>query len=391
LAVAPTPFFVDRGGHVHIYEQIRALQALGNGVELCTYHIGRDMPGIVTHRIANIKWYNKLDAGPSYHKLYLVILLFTLSWRRIRQLKPDVLHAHGWDGCWIGWMLSKLTGIPFIFDMQGSFTGEIVAHKYAKTNTRYFKLLKWIERRTLHLGTVVTPSQQMVDDAINIFNVRPERIHHIFDGVDTDDFSPNIVPPPALRQELSLPVGHKIVVFVGLLKTYQGVDSLLEAVQILVHKLHHTTAHFLIMGFPDEETYRAKAEQMAIGGYCTFPGKIDYKQLPQYLALGDIAVAPKLAPTEGDGKIYNYLAMGLPVVAYDRPASKEILGEVGFFAELGNAQALAVALQTALTDEEKAAAFGRIGREIAVQNYSWLAVARRLILAYEDVIHHAER
>src|SRR5260221_9461449 len=81
LAIAPTPFFVDRGGHVQIYEQARALQTLGNTLELCTYHIGRDMPGIVTHRIPRVPWYKKTDAGPSYQKLYLMFMLFWLSWR----------------------------------------------------------------------------------------------------------------------------------------------------------------------------------------------------------------------------------------------------------------------------------------------------------------------
>ena len=423
LAIAPTPFFVDRGGHVQIYEQARALIKLGNTLELCTYHIGRDMPDFPIHRILNIPWYNKTDAGPSYHKLYLITLLFFLSWREIRRFKPDVLHGHGWDGCWIAFALNKLTGVPFVFDMQGSFTGEIVAHGYAKTNSLFFKLLRWIERRTLHLGTVVTQSEQMVDDAIRNFGVRRDRIFHTFDGVDTDDLHPGI-DPGDLRRELAIPEGRKIVVFLGLLKPYQGVDSLMDAIRILVYDLKYTGAHFLIMGFPDEDKYAARARDMGIGEYTTFPGKIDYKRRKFYYALGDVAVAPKLSPTEGDGKIYDYLAMGLPIVAYDRPASKEILGTpqprlaaldslspnserglgdevnnpnvemhpndaLAFYAELGNAKSLADALHTALTDELRAADLGRRGREMVVEKYSWLAVARRLMIAYNDVICRA--
>jgi glycosyltransferase involved in cell wall biosynthesis len=385
LAIAPTPFFVDRGGHVQIYEQARALIKLGNSLELCTYHIGRDMPGIPTHRIANVPWYTKTDAGPSYQKLYLMILLFFLSWREIRRFKPDVLHGHGWDGCWIAYALYKLTGVPFVFDMQGSFTGEIVAHGYAKADSLYFKFLRWIERRTLHLGTVVTQSEQMVKDAIRDFGVRPDRIFHTYDGVDTEDLHPGI-DPGDLRQQLNLPPDKKIVVFLGLLKPYQGVDSLLEAIRILVYEMGYTGAHFLIMGFPDEDKYCAKARELGIAEYTTFPGKINYKERKRYYALGSLAVAPKLSPTEGDGKIYDYLAMGLPIVAYDRPASKEILGDLAFYAELGNSQSLACALHAALMDEARAAELGRKGREMAVEKYSWLAVARRLMIAYADVI-----
>ncbi len=390
LAIAPTPFFVDRGGHVQIYEQARALQKLGNSLELCTYHIGRDMPGITTHRIARVPWYHKTDAGPSYHKLYLMILLFFLSWRQIRRFKPDIMHGHGWDGCWIAYALYKLTGVPFVFDMQGSFTGEIVAHGYAKTHSLFFKLLRWMERRTLHLGTVVTQSEQMVQDAIRDFGVRPDRIYHTYDGVDTDEFRPGI-DASDLRAALKLPADKKIVVFIGLLKPYQGVDSLLEAIKILVYDLGYGGAHFLIMGFPDEDLYAARAAEMGIGEYTTFPGKIDYKLAPRYLALGDVAVAPKLSPTEGDGKIYNYLASGLPIVAYDRPASKEILGDLAIFAELGSARSLACALQKALTDEKLAADLACKGREMVVETYSWLAVARRLMVAYHDTLRRTGR
>ncbi len=390
LAVAPTPFFVDRGGHVQIYEQGRALQKLGNTLELCTYHIGRDMPDMTIHRIGNVPWYNKTDAGPAWGKLYLLVLLFFLSWRTVRRFKPDIIHGHGWDGCWIAFALRVLTGTPFVFDMQGSFTGEIVAHGYAKTNSLFFKLLKWIERCTLNLGDVVTQSEQMVNDAIRDFGVKPERIYHTFDGVDTEDLQPN-TDPGDLRAELKLPADKKIVVFLGLLKPYQGVDSLLEAIKILVHEKKYTGAHFLIMGFPDEDKYRAKAAELGIADYTTFPGKIDYKRRKYYYALGSIAVAPKLSPTEGDGKIYDYLAMGLPIVAYDRPASKEILGDLAFFAKLGDSASLADTLYTALTDEAKARELGAAGRAMVVDKYSWVAVGKRLMAAYTDVIGKYKR
>src|SRR5579859_3067430 len=144
LVIAPTPFFVDRGGHVLIYEQARALQQLGNTVEVCTYHIGRDMPGLTIHRIPKVSWYTKTDAGPAWGKLYLMVLLFFLSWRQIWRFKPTVLHGHGWDGCWIAYGLHILTGVPFIFNMQGSLTGEIVEHGYAKTQSSFFRLLRSI-------------------------------------------------------------------------------------------------------------------------------------------------------------------------------------------------------------------------------------------------------
>ena len=73
--IAPTPFFADRGCHVKILEEIKTLSKRNIKITLVTYHIGRDIEGIDIHRIINIPWYKKLDAGPSIHKYYLDLLL----------------------------------------------------------------------------------------------------------------------------------------------------------------------------------------------------------------------------------------------------------------------------------------------------------------------------
>src|SRR4051794_1135247 len=76
LMVAPTPYFSDRGCHVRIYEEAKALQAQGHRLLIVTYHLGRDMDGIETLRIPTVPWYRKTSAGPSWHKPYLDVLLF---------------------------------------------------------------------------------------------------------------------------------------------------------------------------------------------------------------------------------------------------------------------------------------------------------------------------
>ena len=50
LMVAPTPFFGDRGCHIRILEEIRALRGLGVETLLATYAVGRDHPEVRTVR-----------------------------------------------------------------------------------------------------------------------------------------------------------------------------------------------------------------------------------------------------------------------------------------------------------------------------------------------------
>ena len=64
-----------------------------------------------------------------------------------------------------------------------------------------------------------------------------------------------------------------------------------------------TDVHLLIMGYPRVEEYREKARSLGLAGRVTFAGRVPYEDAPGYLALADVAVAPKLSETEGHGKL----------------------------------------------------------------------------------------
>ncbi len=68
LMIAPTPFFADRGCHVKILEEVRALSRRNIDVKVVTYHIGRNIEGVDIQRIVKVPWYKKLEAGPSIYK-----------------------------------------------------------------------------------------------------------------------------------------------------------------------------------------------------------------------------------------------------------------------------------------------------------------------------------
>jgi len=380
LMIAPTPFFVDRGCHVQIYEEIRHLQQLGHTVVLCTYHNGRDVPGVDIRRSLCIPWYRKLEAGPSVHKFYLDALLLAKSLAVAREFRPDVIHGHLHEGCVLGYAVSRALGKPLLFDLQGSLTGELREHRWLRLGGLPFSVFHAAERLVNSVAdAIITQSSQMAEQATQKFGVPAERVFLSMDGVDTDAFRPGI-DSGDLRRRLGIPEGRRIVVFVGLLNRYQGVDLLLEAIPAVVRAV--PDSHFLIMGFPNVEHYRTMAQSLDVGRQVTLTGRIDYAQLPQYLALGEVAVAPKIAVTEADGKIYNYMAMGLPVVAFERLVSRQILGNLGVYAPLGDAEGLARAILHVLADGNLR---GRLSRELrrkAVADYSWLAVARRISDVY---------
>jgi len=231
-------------------------------------------------------------------------------------------------------------------------------------------------------GTIITSSQYATNLLSNEFGCDRERIHIISDCVNADFFKPyyDEVECSALKAQWGIPQDRKVVVYLGLLAEYQGIGLLLEGIERVKERFLNT--HFLIMGFPHVDYYRLRARQLGIDDRVTFTGKIPYREAPRYLALGDVAVAPKLSATEGNGKILNYMAMAQPTVAFDTPVSREYLGDWGVYAEPGNPVALAQAINSLLSDEERALELGRKLRERAVERYSWEKAGREIVEIY---------
>jgi glycosyltransferase involved in cell wall biosynthesis len=174
----------------------------------------------------------------------------------------------------------------------------------------------------------------------------------------------------------------QVVVFCGVLNEYQGIDLLLEAIPLVAQRM--ATVKFLIIGYPNEEWYRQKARALGVERLTHFTGKIPYEQVPRYLALADVAVSPKISSTEANLKLFEYMAMGLPTVVFDNPVNREILGDLGLYARMGDPEDLARVLLGTLWDREGAKRLGHQSRQRAEENCSWLSVGKRLIGIYES-------
>lgn len=384
LMLAPTPYFADRGCHVRIYEEARTLTRLGHQVCIVTYHLGRDMPGVTTVRIPRIPWYTKLEAGPSWHKPYLDLLLLITAYRSARSFRPDLIHAHLHEGALVGWVLKKLLGLPLLFDYQGSLSGESLNHGFLRQKSLLHRIFVAIEGFINRCADgIITSSGEGRRELMADFGIDPEKIRTLIDGVDIEVFKPG--SRQQARQELGIALDARVIVYLGLFNQYQGLDLLLEALAIVRDRL--PDAHFLLMGFPDEE-YRRKAARMGLDDIVTFTGRVPYGSAPLFLSAGDLAVSPKLARTEANGKLFNYMACGLPTVAFESAVNHEILAECGIYADYGSAASLAERIVSALNDRDRLANLGQQSRQRAVQVHSWQARGLDLLQAYRDLIGH---
>lgn len=380
--LAPTPFFADRGAHMHIAEQAYGLQRLGLTVLIATYHLGRDLPGLTTVRTVATPLYTKLGPGPSWHKFYVDPLLLITAWRAVKKFEPDVIHAHLHEGAVLGMILSAWFKIPMIFDVQGSLTGELIAHKFPLVKSPldkiWYVLERWIDNGA---DAVVVQSTEMRQEVAERFGVPEKKIVMAYDGVNTSVFKPG-ERDAELVKRFSIPENKKTIVYLGGLSPHKGVDILLEAFPKVLQQVPE--AYLLLMGYPHEDEYRAKIQEMGLTKSAQVTGRVPYEEAPRYLTLGDIAVAPKRSQTEANGKIYNYMACGLPTVAFDTMVNRDILGELGVYVSgLNDAEALAERIIWLLKNDIQRKQLAEQVRAKAVKDYSWDNVAKRLLVAYE--------
>lgn len=394
LMVAPTSFFADYGCHVRILEETRILQKLGHQVTIVTYYKGCDLPDMEIIRTRPVPWREEYEVGSSRHKIGFDVLLSWTSLKLVLRRRFDLIHAHLHEGALIGSVLARLRRLPLVFDFQGSLTGEMVDHKFLNPDGSWYKLVRKLETRINRLPrAILTSSRHAAQTLERDFDCDPQRIHAVPDAVNLDFFRPGGGLRPderaAWKARLGIPPERPVVAYLGLLTEYQGIGKLLQAAAEL--RRRDVRAHFLIMGYPSMQHYRQLASNLGLDGWVTFTGKILYKHAPQYLALGDIAVAPKISATEGSGKILNYMAMELPTVAFDVPVSREFLGGLGVYAEPENPHALADALQSLLDAPMWARSLGQRSRQRVTEHYSWDQAGRYILSIYEQLLLPAEK
>ncbi|MDD2364902.1 MAG: glycosyltransferase family 4 protein [Desulfuromonadaceae bacterium] len=383
LMIAPTPYFADRGCHVRIYEEARALTRMGHEVCIVTYHLGRDMPGVRVVRTPAVRWYKKLEAGPSWHKPYLDLLLLLKSLAEARSFRPHLIHAHLHEGTLVGSVLKRLLNIPLLFDYQGSLTGESLNHGFFSDRSLLMKLFKSVELFINHQADhIITSSDKAAIELADDWKISPSRISNLIDAVDTDVFFP--YPASEARRELCIDEGVKLVVYLGLFNSYQGVDFLLDTIATIRAK--SPDIHFLLMGFPEVE-YKSKAKELGIDDVITFTGRVSYERAAFFLSAGDLAVSPKLSLTEANGKLFNYMACGLPTVVFDNQINREILGDYGIYVEHGNADLLAESIISTIHDEVLSGTISIKLRERAVEVHSWKSRSEQLHNIYRKILN----
>ncbi len=393
LSLAPTSFFGDYGCHVRILEEARALKAHGHDVTILTYFKGQDVPGFRIIRTAPTPWHANYEVGSSRHKYAFDALLSIRLLRVLARNRFDLIHAHLHEGALIGSVLSKPWGIPVCFDYQGSLTDEMTQHGFIRDNNpAALRFWRWVEGVANRLPDAIFTSTLRAAEVLRAELGPRKPIYPLVDAVNTDTFRPDALSSSeraALRAAWGIGESETVIVFLGLLTRHQGIEHIIDAAARL--KSQGRQARWLVMGYPGVEYWRQRAAEQGVSREVVFTGRVPYANAPRMLALGDIAIAPKLSVTEGSGKVLNYMAMGLPTVAYNTPGQTQYLGNLGLYADMGNQEQLAAKVGELIDRPERQRIIGRLLRERAEQSFSWRRTGLLLAGYYQQVLDHLAR
>ncbi len=388
LMIAPTPFFADRGCHVKILEEVRSLSRRGVQVKVVTYHIGRDIEGIDTERMINIPWYKKLEAGPSIHKYYIDLVLAFKALEVASKFKPDIIHAHLHEGVFVGRIIKLFSKKPIVADYQGSMVGEMIDHGFVRKNSFSYKFNYWLES-TINKWPqkIVFSSTSAKEFFLSNFKVDPDMVMSFVEGTNTDEFHPDY-DTEELKKKLKLPENKKIIIYLGVLTEYQGIDILVKSIPDIISK--YSDVHFVIAGYPNVEYYRDMAKKLGVADHVTFTGKVDHEDVPLYLNLGNIGVSLKLSKTEANGKLFGYMAVGLPCVVFDTQTNREILESTGIYAEYNNKESFIEKVIYLLENEKIAERYGNLARKRVLEKYTWDNTFSNFINIYNELLENGK-
>jgi phosphatidylinositol alpha-1,6-mannosyltransferase len=194
-------------------------------------------------------------------------------------------------------------------------------------------------------------------------------------GIDVDHFIPT--DATALRKSLGLS-DKKVIVSVGRLVHRKGQDYLIEAMPEILKSVRQ--AHLLLVG---EGPYREHLQKLVakhnLDAAVTFIGRIQYKELPNYICVGDIFAMPSRSrlmglEVEGLGIVYlEASSCGLPVLAGNSGGAPDAVlqNETGLVVNGTDAKQIASASIELLTKVESSQKMGVRGRQWIIENWHW--------------------
>jgi len=383
LVLAPQPFFLERGTPIAVRLAVETLAKTGHAVDLLVYHEGEDVSidGVRITRIAKPPGVRGVPPGPSWKKLVCDVFFLAKFLGMTRARRYDVIHAVE-EAAAIAQGTRWLHRTPYVVDMDSSLASQLEeAYPWIAP---FAGILHAAEARTLRGAVaVVAVCKELANVATKAGVLAPIAVVEDAALGEADGTRDGEMPASrSLRDELGIPAGTPLVLYVGNLQKYQGVDLLVDA----FGRTTRPGSLVVVGGDPARiERMRERVRSLGLEGRVHCAGPRPLADLARCLAQADVLVSPRLRGVNTPMKIYSYLVSGVPIVATDILSHTQVLTEEVAALAPPDPESFARALDRLLGDAALRARLGAAGRALALRQFTREAFDRKLLAFYRDV------
>ena len=316
-----------------------------------------------------------------------------------RDIDADLVHCHTWYSHW-GGILAKLNyGIPLVITVHS--LEPLRPWKREQIGGGYDFTL-WLEKTALEMAdAVIAVSKETRADLERLFQIRPERLHVIYNGIDLDEY--HKVESTDALERFGIEATKPYLLFVGRITRQKGIIHLVRAIKYMAPGFQVV----LCAGAPDtpeigremEEAVAQASAQRA--GVIWVREMVDKKSVYELYSHAAVFCCPSIYEPFG---IINLEAMACEtaVVASAVGGIKEVVvdGQTGFLVPLEQmaespfeatdpdrfARDLADRINLLMADPSLRERFGCAGRKRAEEKFSWSAIAEETKALYSSLL-----
>lgn len=380
----------SHGGAVHVHEVTRQLARRGHELT------------VVVQQRAGLPTGNKESASETMDGFALVrlvagsnFLLFRLEpavRRLIAQTKPDVVMERYYTFSGAGVRAARAAAVPILLEVNAPMTDPPGTNKALADRAMLGWMTRQARAQAFAAKRIVTPLAATVP-----FPEVRSRIREIPWGANVELFDRSALDETrleSLRAQIN-PKHKRVVAFLGSFRPWHGVREFVQVAETITRARDDIL--FLMIGSGELlEELRNRLAREAIKNVI-LTGAVKYAEVPYYLALADVGVAPfntlVHAPLRvgfywSPLKVHEYMAMSLPVVTIDVAGLNQIARneQEGVLYPEGNLPALRAAITRLIDDPAFARQLGSAARKRVVKNFSWQHHAELLEHVLEECI-----
>jgi len=285
----------------------------------------------------------------------------------------------------IGVLFKLWHGSRFVFDHH-DLCPETFESRFPDGSPLLYRGLRFLERRTTRLADhVISTNESYRRLVIDRDRVEPDRVTVVRTGRDPDKLTAAEAVPSMRRGRAHL------AAYIGVMGPQDGVDIVIKMADFVVSTLKRTDISFTLIGSGhcfDELV--ALRDQFALGDFVEFTGRVPDETVRDIFSTADIGLSPDPKNPLNDvstmNKTMEYMAFGLPVLAFDLRETRASAGEAGAYSTPNDVEEIARLLVDLIDDEPRRRSMGSAGRRRIEQKLAWshqephyLSVYRRLL------------